>query len=257
MKKNYSSIYLYLILTLIYLPIIIVIIYSFNESKMATIWTGFSFKWYQKLFENRIMMEALKTSVIVGAISCIISAVVGTLGAVALNKSGAFIKNLERIIYLPLMIPEIILAMAFLAFFTMLKVKLGMFTLIISHCSFCIPYIFLMVKSALSGMDTSYTEAARDLGAGRLRAFLNIEFPLILPSVLSGMFLSFAMSMDDVVISFFMAGASTNTLPVKVYSQLKMGVTPEVNALCTIMLLVTSLLVILSVLLNRKNKEKR
>ncbi len=250
MKKK--SIYLYLILTLIYLPIIIVIIYSFNESRMATIWTGFSFKWYKKLFENRIMMEALKTSIIIGSISCIISAVVGTFGAVSLNRTRSFIKNIERIIYLPLMIPEIILAMAFLAFFTLLKVRLGMFTLIISHCSFCIPYIFLMVKSALDGMDMSYTDAARDLGAGRLRAFFTIEFPIILPSILSGMFLAFAMSMDDVVISFFMAGAATNTLPVKVYSQLKMGVTPEVNALCTVMLLITAVIVILSNILNIK-----
>lgn len=252
MKKNYSQLYLYFILTLIYLPIIIVIVYSFNESKMATIWSGFSFKWYKKLFSNNILMEALKTSLILGGISCAVSAVVGTMGAVALWKSSSFLKNIEKIVFLPLMIPEIILGMAFLAFFTLFKIKLGMTTLIIAHCSFCIPYIFLMVKSALSGMDSSLSDAARDLGAGKIKAFFTIEFPLILPSVLSGMFLAFAMSMDDVVISFFVAGATTNTLPVKIYSQLKMGVTPEINALCTIMLVITSLIICLSLFVRRK-----
>lgn len=252
MKRNYSQIYLYFILTLIYLPIIIVMVYSFNSSKMATIWSGFSLKWYKKLFSDRIMMEALKTSITIGIISCLIASVIGTTGAVALHKSKSFIRHVEKIIYLPVMIPEIILGMAFLSFFTLLKVKPGMFTLIIAHCSFCIPYIFLMVKAALSGMDSSCTEAARDLGANNLKAFWTIEFPIILPSILSGAFLAFAMSMDDVVISFFVAGASTNTLPVKIYSQLKMGVTPEVNALCTIMLLVTSFIVVLSIFARRK-----
>ncbi len=252
MKKNYSHIYLYLVLTLIYLPIIIVIIYSFNDSKMATIWNGFSLRWYKKLFNNGVMAEALKNSLILGGISSGISAVIGTLGALSLQKSSGLIKKIEKIIYLPLMIPEIILGMAFLSFFTFFKIKLGMPTLIISHCSFCIPYIFIMVTSAISGMDTTFNQAARDLGAGKIRAFLTIELPLILPSILSGVFLAFAMSMDDVVISFFMAGASSNTLPVKIYSQLKMGVTPEVNALCTIMLLVTSVVIIASMLLKRK-----
>ncbi len=253
MKKNYSSLYLYLILTLIYLPIIIVVIYSFNSSRMATIWQGFSLKWYKKLFSNHIIAETLKNSLVIGVTSCLLSAVIGTAGAVSLQKNTSFVKYIERIIFLPLMIPEIILGMAFLAFFTLLKIKTGMLTLIIAHCSFCIPYIFLMVKASLSGIDPTLCDAARDLGASAAKSFWTIEFPLILPSILSGIFLAFAMSMDDVVISFFVTGAATNTLPIKIYSQMKTGVTPEINALCTLMLLVTSVMVILSVLL-RKNK---
>lgn len=254
MKKNYGTLYLWFILTLIYLPIIIVVVYSFNASRMATIWGGFSVKWYQMLFSNRILMKTLRTSLFLAGTSAVISSVIGTMGAYALSNTKSYIKFIEKFIYLPLMIPEIILGMAFLSFFTLLKVKTGMLTLIISHCSFSIPYVFLMVRAALAGMDSSYSEAARDLGASSLKAFCTIELPIILPSVLSGAFLAFAMSMDDVVISFFTSGPTTNTLPVKIYSQLKMGVTPEVNALCTIMLLVTSVIVILSFLLRKKIK---
>lgn len=252
MKKKNSSVYLYLILFLIYLPIVTVVIYSFNASKMTTIWEGFSFQWYKKLFSDKIIAEALKNSLVVGITACVLSALIGTSGAVALKKSTSFIKNIERIIFLPLMIPEIILGMAFLSVFTMLKIKTGMLTLIIAHCSFCVPYVFLTVKSALNDMDSSVPEAARDLGASPLKGFLTVELPLIFPSVLSGMFLAFAMSMDDVVISFFVTGAETNTLPIKIYSKMKTGVTPEINALCTVMLAVTSVMVILSVVLKKK-----
>ena len=135
------------------------------------------------------------------------------------------------------MLPEIILGMAYLAFFSLLNVDFGMMTLIIAHTTFCIPYIFINVQSRLVGLDPAYVEAARDLGASQTRAFYDVTLPLIAPAITSGALLAFAMSMDDVVISFFVTGTTSNTLPLQVYSMLKLGVTPEVNALCTLMLL--------------------
>ena len=153
------------------------------------------------------------------------------------------------------MIPEIILGMVFMTFFSLIGLPFGMTTLIISHTAFCIPYIYMLVKARLVGMDPSLAEAARDLGAGELRVFWDITLPLLAPAIASGMLLSFAMSFDDVIISVFVTGVNVNTLPIKIYSQLKTGVTPEINALCTLMLAATILLVALSTLLGRIGKQ--
>ena len=164
---------------------------------------------------------------------------------------------MEYIATLPMMTPEIILGMIFLAFFSLLGLPFGMTTLIISHTAFCIPYVFMQVKARLAGMDKSYEEAARDLGAGRARVFFDITLPLIMPGIVSGMLLSFAMSFDDVVISIFVTGVSVNTLPILIYTQLKTGVTPKVNALCTLMFLATLLIVVLSALIGRLGNKKK
>ena len=145
---------------------------------------------------------------------------------------------MENVSMIPMMLPEIILGMAYLAFFSILKIPFGMLTLIIAHTTFCVPYIYINVQSRLVGLDPSFVEAARDLGASPTKAFLDVTLPLISPAVLSGALLALAMSMDDVVISFFVTGTTSNTLPLQVYSMLKMGVTPEVNALCTLILVV-------------------
>lgn len=254
MKKiKPSHVYLALILLVMYLPILVVIVFSFNASKMSTVWDGFSLMWYEKLFGNTVLLDTLKNSLILGVTSCGISAVIGTVGAVGMARSKFPMKStVENIAIIPVMIPEIILGMAFLSFFSMLGLHFGMMTLVIAHCAFCVPYIFMMVKSALSTLDPAIADAARDLGASEMRAFWDITLPLIVPAILSGSFLAFAMSLDDVVISFFVTGPTTNTLPVKIYSQLKMGVTPEINALCTVMLAVTFIVMILSNLFRKK-----
>ena len=184
--------------------------------------------------------NALVNSLILGVASCAVSAVIGTLGAVGLSRIHWKTKGaLEYISILPLMIPEIILGMVLMAFFYMLNLPFGMLTLLIGHTVFCIPYILMEVKARLVGMDPSLEEAARDLGATSMRAFFDITLPLIMPAVASGSLLAFAMSMDDVVISIFINGPRLSTLPIKVYTQIKTGVTPEINALCTIMLAFT------------------
>lgn len=261
MKKNSkaANAYLGIIFFLMYLPIAVVIVFSFNESKLPVAFTGFSLQWYDKLFHNRAMMEALGNSLILGVLSCLISAVIGTLGAVGLSKVHWKSKGvLEYISILPLMIPEIILGMVLMVFFYMLGLPFGMLTLLIGHTVFCVPYILMEVKARLVGMDPSLEEAARDLGASPFRAFRDITLPLIMPAVMSGSLLAFAMSMDDVVISIFINGPRLSTLPIKVYTQLKTGVTPEINALCTLMLAVTLLLIFIYSLikkLGRKNNR--
>lgn len=247
MKKNSKLLGLYLgiLFFLMYLPIGVVVVFSFNEARLPVRFTGFSMKWYQELFQDRDMLQALKNSLILAVSSCAVSAVIGTLGAVGISRIHWKTKGmLEYISILPLMIPEIILGMVLMAFFYMMNLPFGMLTLLIGHTVFCVPYILMEVKARLAGMDPSLEEAARDLGAGPFRAFWDIILPLIMPAVMSGSLLAFAMSMDDVVISIFINGPRLSTLPIKVYTQIKTGVTPEVNALCTIMLAVTLLILL-------------
>lgn len=247
-----SKIYMVLVLLIIYLPMVLVVVYSFNYSKISTVWGGFSFKWYVELFKNKEMAEALKNSIIIALSSSLISAAVGTAAAVGIHKSRALIdKGVSRLATIPLMMPEIIMGMVFLALFSALGLKMGLLTIILVHCSFCIPYVIMTVNSSLEQFDYSTLDAAHDLGAGGMRAFFEITVPQLMPGIISGMLLSFAMSMDDVVISFFVTGPGTNTLPIKIFSQLRKGVTPEINALCTLMLAVTIILGILARLVRK------
>ena len=261
MKKRhagFSDFYLVLLLILTYLPILFVMIYSFNESKISSNWAGLSLKWYRELFRDRTVGTALINSILLGVISSLAAAVIGTLGAIGTSRTSFRGKGvMEYISTLPMMTPEIILGMIFLTFFSLLGLPFGMTTLIISHTAFCIPYVFMQVKARLAGMDKSYEEAARDLGATRVRVFLDITLPLIFPAILSGMLLSFAMSFDDVIISVFVTGVRVNTLPILIYTQLKTGVTPKVNALCTLMFAATLLIILLSSLAGRLGNRKK
>lgn len=255
-KSILPALYLGAITIILYLPIVLVVVYSFNESKISSIWGGLSIKWYQTLFRDRAMFEALVNSLVLGICASLAAAVIGTLGAIGFTRlqwrsRGA----VEYLSTLPIMIPEIILGMVFMTFFSLLGLPFGMTTLIIAHTAFCVPYVYMLVKARLVGMDASLAEAARDLGAGELRVLLDITLPLLAPAIASGMLLSFAMSFDDVIISVFVTGVNVNTLPIKIYSQLKTGVTPEINALCTLMLVATIALVGLSAFLGRIGKR--
>lgn len=258
MKKKWKwpKVYLAVLTLLMYLPLVMVVIFSFNESRLSASFTGFSLKWYEILAQDRDLKEALMNSIVLGVLSCGISAIIGTLGAVGMARVNYRSKGMmEYLSTIPIMIPEIILGMVFLVFFSLLNLPFGMITLVIAHTTFCVPYIFMMVKARLVGIDKSLEEAARDLGAGPVRTFFDITMPLIMPAVLSGSLLAFAMSFDDVVISIFVNGPRLNTLPVKVYAQLKTGVTPEINALCTIILAVIILVLGLSSLIAKKTQK--
>ena len=248
-KSIWAPLYLTLMLLLMYLPIIVVVLYSFNanNSRYPNEFTGFSLQFYRALFQDtKGLLAALKSSLILAGLSCGIAMVIGTLGAVGMARRKFRMQGmLENMSVLPIMVPEIILGMAFLAVFTAVGLQFGMLTLVLAHVTFCTPYIFIIVKGRLTGMDPSLAEASRDLGASPMRTFMEITLPLIMPAVLSGVTLAFAMSMDDFVISFFVTGATTTTLPLRIYSSVKTGVSLQVNALCTLMLAVVALIMAL------------
>jgi len=262
MKKHArcgAGIYLALVLVFMYLPMVMIALYSFNANagRFPNAFTGFSLQYYKALFrDTKGLLEALKTSLNLAALSCSASMVIGTLGALGMaKKKFRFSGLIETVTMLPVMIPEIILAVAFLALFTAAGLKLGMGTLVLGHVTFCTPYVFLLVKGRLAGMDSNLEAAARDLGASPVRCFFSVTLPLILPGVLSGAMLAFAMSMDDFVISFFTTGAGLNPLPLKIYSSVKTGVSLQVNALCTLMLVFV--FVVMGVALLRPARKKK
>jgi spermidine/putrescine transport system permease protein len=257
-KRRLFPVFIALVLILMYVPIILVIVYSFNQSRLSSVWNGFTLNWYVELFKDRSMFEALRNSLALAILSSLAAAFLGTLGAFGsagpegkTRSRPAAGRVMEYLAILPIMIPEIILGMVFLAFFALLGIPFGMSTLVIAHTAFCVPYPFLLVKARLAGLDKSYAEAARDLGAGEMRAFYDITLPAILPAVVSGMLISFAMSFDDVIISVFVTGVHTNTLPIKIYSQLKTGVSPKTNALCTLLFIATMVLALAAAYLAR------
>ncbi len=260
MKKRgirFSHVYLTVVMVITYLPILMVVLFSINDSSVPVAWKGFTLEWYRTLFRDRALMEALGNSLVLGLLSCGLAAVIGTLGAIGMAR--AHFKSqgmMEYLSTIPIMVPEIILAMVFMAFFSLLGLPFGMVTLVIGHTAFCIPYVFLMVKARLVGIDPSLEEAGRDLGASPARVFFDITLPLILPAVASGSILAFAMSFDDVVISLFVNGPTLSTLPIKIYTQLKTGVTPEINALCTVILAAVVLVMTAYFCLTGKQGEK-
>ncbi len=257
-KTKLPGIFLGIVLVVMYLPILMVVLYSFNEGKLIASWKGFSLDWYVQLFQDEEIWEAVKNSLILGLLSCFSAAIMGTLGAVGMARVKWRTKGaVEYISTIPIMIPEIILGMVFLTFFHLLNLPNGMVTLVIAHTAFCIPYIYMMVKARLVGMDKALEEAAQDLGATPVRTFFDITLPLILPAVASGCLLAFAMSWDDVIISIFVTGPRVTTLPIKIYTQMKTGVTPEINALCTVMLGVTVLVLTLSGFIQKRFQKKQ
>jgi len=256
-KSKIPSLYLGLMLALMYVPILLVIIYSFNESRISSVWGGWSLRWYRDLFRDRDIMDAMTNSLILATVSSLSAAVIGTLAAVGMPRANLKGKGIiEYLSTLPIMIPETILGMVFLVYFALIRLPFGMVTLAVAHTSFCIPYVYMLVKARLVGIDKSYAEAAKDLGATEWNVFWDITLPLILPAITSGVLLAFAMSLDDVVISVFVTGVNTNTLPLKIYTQLKTGVTPKINALCTLMFAATMLIVLMSAWFAKKSVRK-
>jgi spermidine/putrescine transport system permease protein len=255
-KKKWPYIYVALILALTYVPIIVMAVYSLNASKISSVWGGWSLKWYETLFGNDDLWEALRNSLLLALLSCLCAVIIGTMGALGLHRKKTKVGG--TIVYIsmfPIMLPEIILGMVFLSTFSLMGLPFGMTTLVIAHTTFCIPYIYSMVSTRLVGMDKALEEAALDLGASPVRVFFDVTLPMILPAIFSGVILAFAMSFDDVVISIFVTGPSVNTLPIKIYTKLKTGVTPEINALSVILLMAAAMLLGVSALFRKGSKQ--
>ena len=248
--RKLKNVLIGLILFFLYLPIIVLIIYSFNTSKMNVIFEGFTLSWYKDLFSNRTLIEAFINTIIIAVTSTVISTIIGTLAAIGLYRYNFKFKNfINLLLYIPIVIPEIVLGISLLSVYTLTKLELGMSTLILSHIAFSIPFVIVSVRSTLSKQLDTYEEAAKDLGAGSFTTFTKVTLPLIMPGVISGATLAFTLSLDDVVISYFTAGPGSNTLPLQIYSMIKTGISPDVNALTTLMLLVVMIVLTTSTII--------
>ncbi|AQR95336.1 ABC transporter permease [Clostridium saccharoperbutylacetonicum] len=245
--KVLKNIYIYLVFLFLYLPILYVIIFSFNTSKLNIVFESFTLQWYGSFFKNRTLMDVLMNTLIVGILSTVFSTIIGTIGAIGLSKykfKGRGI--IDKLLYIPIVIPEVVLGVALLSIYSILSVPLGLLSLTISHITFSIPFVVITVRARLAGFDKYLEEAAMDLGANRIVTFWKVTLPLIMPGVLSGAMLAFSLSIDDVVISFFTTGPGSTTLPLKIFSMVKTGVTPEVNALSTVIMLVTIVIIVIN-----------
>lgn len=237
----------------LYAPIFVVIAYSFDESRLAVQWTGFTFKWYAKLFEDTNLIRALTNSLVVASVATAVSAVMGTMAAVGLSRFYFRGEGLLRgLTMLPVIIPEIAMAVAALTLFVAMGLNLSLATIIVSHIVFCVAYIILVVMGRLEGMDPKLEEAAQDLGAPPVMAFFKVTLPLLMPGIIAGSLLAFVLSLDDFVITQFTAGVGDTTLPLWIYSSVKFGVSPEINALSTIMIAATAGMMLLAEFIRRK-----
>ncbi len=218
---------------------------SFNDSKYATVWTGFTLKWYTALFSEPDLWEAFINSMIIGISSTVTSLIIGSLAAFTVFRYRSRLQSLHfGLIYAPLILPDILLGISLLMLFVVWNVKLGLFTIYIAHTTFCISYVTMLMISKLQHFDLTLVEAAHDLGAGTYQTFKKVVLPLITPGLIAAALLSFTLSIDDFVITFFVAGEGATTLPLYIYSMIKYGSTPVINALSTLILLATFLLVI-------------
>lgn len=245
MKKWLSNSYLALILLFFYLPIIYVMIFSFNDSRSLTNFSGFSLRWYERMFSDHQIMEAIYYTVIIAVIATLVSTIIGTLTAIGLSKSRRLVRDVVlQINDLPMMNPDIVTAIGFMLLFTSLNIRTGFMTLLLSHIAFCIPYVILSIMPKLRQLDNNLAEAALDLGATPLQALMKVIIPQIMPGIISGALIAFTMSFDDFVISFFTTGPGVNTIAIYVYSSIK-RINPSINALSTLIVLVVTLVLLL------------
>ena len=222
----------------LYLPIVVLVFYSFNANRMVMTWGGFGIDWYLKAFENEGIQKAVWNSLIVAVVATFFATAIATIGALVLARGGNFRGKTVSLglITLPLMVPEIVTAVAVLIFFSAIGMNWGLGNVIIAHITFCIPFAFMPIRARLEGMDTSMEQAARDLYASEWETFRYVTAPLLMPGIVAGAMLAFVISMDDFIITLMVGGAGTTTLPVYIYSMIRRGLTPEINAVCTVLL---------------------
>lgn len=226
-----------LVYLFLYIPLILVIIFSFNASRINISWVGFTLHWYKVLLADKDLINAAFNSISIAFVSSIISVILGTMAGIALHRYK--VPFLSILVAIPIAAPELLIGVALLLFFLMINFTLGLASIILAHSAFCISFVAIAVSTRMHGMDDSILDAARDLGANKLKTFFLILLPNILPGIIAGGLMAFTLSIDDFVITFFTAGPSSNTLPLAIYSMLKMGITPEINAISTIIILFT------------------
>jgi len=234
-----------LVLLFLYLPIALVVLYSFNSSELNVLWKGFTVRWYADVWRDAPLMEALGNSLIIASAATAISCILGTASAWVLYRyhfrwAGA----VRAVVYIPLIVPEIILGVSLLLLFSATRVQLGFITVTIAHVTFCFPFVMIAVQARLAGLDPALEEAAMDLGATPFQAFVRVIVPYLMPAIVSGALMAFTLSLDEFIVTYFTYSAAATTLPVKIYSMIKPGLKPTVNALSTLLIVATAVLVL-------------
>ncbi len=237
----------------LYLPIVLLVVYSFNDSKLNLYWAGFTTKWYGMLFGNEVLLRAFQNSLIVATTTTALSVVIGTSAAWLLYRYRfPAQQTLGLLIFIPMVMPEVLMGVSLLVLFVSLGIPLGYTTLIIAHTTFCFPFVLVGVQARLQGIDPSLEEAAMDLGATPLKAFWLVIIPYLLPAIVAGALMSFTLSFDEYIVTIFTSGADSQTLPLKVYGMVRVGLNPQLNALSTLFIAATAVLVIASQVFTRK-----
>ncbi|MBA3660109.1 MAG: spermidine/putrescine ABC transporter permease PotC [Gammaproteobacteria bacterium] len=258
MKKKSlpASIYLGIIFLFFYLPILVLIIYSFNDAQYSLVWKGFTWKWYQELFADRDLWIATGHSFLLGTLAASTATFIGLLAAISIYRYRFYGRNaLNALVFILILTPEIVMGAALLILFMVMHLPLGFTSLLMAHISFCIPFVIVTLLSRLVSFDKNIFEAAHDLGANDWGIFLRILLPMLSPAILASWLLAFTLSLDDVIISFFVAGPEFQILPLRIYSMVRAGIKPEINALCSVLFIITLFLIVLSQLALRKEKN--
>ncbi|MGT2435710.1 ABC transporter permease [Bradyrhizobium betae] len=245
-------------LAFLYLPILILVIYSFNASRLVTVWGGWSLRWYHEFFNDRAMIEAAWMSLKVATSSATIATLLGTLAAVALSRGERFCGRtlFSGMLYAPLVMPEVITGLSLLLLFVALNAERGFWTVTIAHTTLTICFVAVVVQSRLGSLDRSLEEAAMDLGCNPVRAFVSVTLPLIAPSIVAGWMLAFTLSLDDLVIASFTTGPGSATLPIRIYSEVRLGVKPEINAICTLVIGLIAVIIVIASLASKLSSEQ-
>lgn len=255
--KTIKRIYLSLIVIFLYAPIIVLIVFSFNESKNRTNWTGFTFNWYSELFQDAQIMSALKYTLIIALLAAIIATVIGTFTTIrmySMKKTSYTV--LKNITYLPVINPDIVTAIGLMILFVFLKVQMGFTTMLLAHITFSIPYVILSILPKIRQIDISVYEAALDLGASKIHALYKVILPEIMPGIITGFLLAFTLSVDDFVISYFTSGNGVSNLSMVIFSMARKGINPKINALSTLMFASVIVLLLIINSINKKNTKK-
>jgi putrescine transport system permease protein len=243
----------------LYLPILLLVIYSFNDSRLVTVWGGFSTRWYGELFRNEPLMTAAWVTIRIAFVSALVATVLGTLAAISLTRHGRFRGRalFTGMIYAPMVMPEVITGLSLLLLFVAVDLGRGFWTIAIAHTTFSMCFVTVVVQSRLIGFDRSLEEAALDLGAPPWKVFATVTLPLIAPAIIAGFLLAFTLSMDDLVIASFTSGPGATTLPMRIYSSVRLGVTPEINAASTILIGLVTAAVIIAALVTKRSVAMR
>lgn len=246
-------------LAFLYLPIVILVIYSFNDSRLVTVWGGWSLRWYQALWHDEAMLQAAWQSLRIAGLSATAATVLGTLAALALTRRGRFRGRtlFSGMVYAPLVMPEVITGLSLLLLFVAIGIDRGFWTVIIAHTTLTMCFVTVIVQSRLVGFDRSLEEAAMDLGCPPLRTFLTITLPLIFPAIAAGWMLAFVLSLDDLVLASFTTGPGATTLPIRIYSEVRLGVKPEINAVCSIFIGIVVIGIVAASLLGKRGALRR